>query len=88
MVAVGRVVSEKLFEIVDARRRSLSILLAVPEPFAKVNELQKKKRRQPCQKNLFTRLLIRVFSDVEKPFLFSYLAALTAKSENNVGFCR
>ena len=28
---------------------------------------------------------IRAFSDVEKPFLFSDLAALTAKSENKKG---
>ena len=34
-------------------------------------------------KNLYTRMLIRAFSDVEKPFfLFPDLAALTAKSGN------
>ena len=33
-------------------------------------------------KHLFTRLLIRAFSDVEKPFLFSDLAVKAAKSEN------
>ena len=36
--------------------------------------------------HLFTRLLIRAFYDVEKPLLFSDLAALTAKSENKKGF--
>ena len=36
---------------------------------------------------LYKRLLIRAFSDVEKPFfLFSDLTALTAKSEYNKGF--
>ena len=38
--------------------------------------------RSPCQSNSFTRLLIRAFSQIEKPSLFSNLAALTAKSEN------
>ena len=33
-------------------------------------------------KLIFIRLLIRVFYDVEKPFIFSHLAALTAISEN------
>ena len=33
-----------------------------------------------------TRQIIRALSDVEKPFLFSDLAALTAKSENKKGF--
>ena len=32
------------------------------------------------------KMLIRAFSDVEKPFLLSDLAALTAKSENKNGF--
>ena len=34
------------------------------------------------QESLCTRLLIRAFSDFEKPILFSDLAALIAKSEN------
>ena len=37
----------------------------------------------PCNQG---RRLIRAFSDVEKPFLFSDLVALTAKSENKKGF--
>ena len=42
--------------------------------------------RRPCQLNLFTQLLMQAVSDVEKPFLFSDLAALAAKSENKNGF--
>ena len=36
--------------------------------------------------NLFTRLLIRTFSDVEKAFLFSDLAVKAAKSDNKKAF--
>ena len=36
--------------------------------------------RRSCQYNFFTRLTIRAFSDVEKPFLFSDLAALSFKT--------
>ena len=38
--------------------------------------------------NLFTRLLIRAFSDIKKPFIFSDLAVLTVNSENKKGFQR
>ena len=37
--------------------------------------------------NLFTRLLIQVFSALKSLFLFSELAALTAKSENKKKGC-
>ena len=39
-----------------------------------------------CQYDLFTRLLIRAFSEVEKPFLFFDFVALTAKVENKKEF--